>query len=322
MDKKLPKVLLLENIEKRAVSIFEENGYLVEHLPHALGEEELLGKIQEVEVLGIRSKTKITKTILRNAPNLKVVAAYCIGTNQIDLESCKELGVKVFNDPFSNGRSVVELALGELIMLSRGIVEKNKKMKEGVWEKTASNSFEVRNKKLGIVGYGNIGSQLGILAEALGMEVYYFDILEKEPLGRAKTCKSMEELLKICDIVSVHVDGSKRNTNLIGEKEFTIMKDGVILLNLSRGHVVDLEALDKNLQSGKVLGAGIDVYPEEPERNGEGFYHSLAKHPNVILTPHIGGSTKEAQEKIARVVTEKILNSFEEFERSAREKFL
>ncbi|MFN3403207.1 MAG: phosphoglycerate dehydrogenase [Cytophagaceae bacterium] len=301
-------VLLLENIHPEALRLFKSEGYKVEVYSGGLDEDELCEKVKNVSILGIRSKTQVTKKVLDNANKLIAVGAFCIGTNQIDLKSCMQRGVAVFNAPYSNTRSVVELAIGEIILLYRNIVEKSKKMHEGKWDKSAKNSYEIRGKKLGIVGYGNIGSQLSVVAEALGMEVYYYDIVEKLQLGNAKKCSTLNELLGIADIVTLHIDGRASNKNIIGEKEFEAMKEGVIFLNLARGHVVDIPALVKNIKSGKVLGAGVDVFPYEPKNNDEEFINELRGLPNVILTPHIGGSTEEAQHSIANFVPNRIID--------------
>lgn len=301
------KVLLLENVHKDAERILRNEGYNVSTYSGALDEEELSERIKEVSVLGIRSKTQLTKKVLKNANRLIAVGAFCIGTNQIDLQECLRKGVAVFNAPFSNTRSVVELAIGEIIFLMRGLPDRLSEMHQGKWNKSASGSREIRGKKLGIVGYGNIGSQLSVLAEAMGFDVYYYDLMEKLALGNATKCHSLYELLEVADVVSLHVDGRKENNRLIGENEFDRMKEGVVLLNLSRGHVVDIKALKKNLESGKVKGAGVDVFPEEPKTNQETFQSDLRGLANVILTPHIGGSTQEAQVNIGNFVPGKII---------------
>lgn len=301
-------VLLLENIHPQAVELFRHEGYQVETISGALSEEELCEKIKNVSILGIRSKTQVTRKVLEHANRLMCVGAFCIGTNQIDLNACLEAGITVFNAPYSNTRSVVELALGEILILSRNVLDKSNKMHQGKWDKSAKGSFEVRDKKLGIVGYGNIGAQLSVLAEAMGMEVYYYDVVEKLQLGNARKCHSLHELLSKADIVTLHVDGRPENKNLIGAEEFAAMKDGVIFLNLSRGHVVDIEALVQSIKSGKVSGAGVDVFPEEPATNSDPFESELCGLPNVILTPHVGGSTSEAQENIANFVPNRIMD--------------
>lgn len=302
------KVLLLENIHPKAKAIFEQEGYQVELLKTALTEAELCEAIRDVSILGIRSKTNLTAKVLENAERLIAVGAFCIGTNQIDLKACMHKGVAVFNAPYSNTRSVVELAIGEMIMLTRRIFEKSTLMHKGIWDKSAKNSHEIRGKKLGIIGYGNIGAQLSVVAEALGMQVYFYDIVDKLALGNARRCSSLEELLQKVDFVSLHVDGRKENYHLIGEREFSLMKDGVIFLNLSRGQVVDIEALVRNLKSGKIAGAAIDVFPYEPKNNDEEFISELRGLSNVILTPHIGGSTEEAQENIGEYVPQKLID--------------
>lgn len=300
-------VLLLENIHPDAVTIFEHEGYNVETLKGSLSEEELIEKIKGVSILGIRSKTHVTAKVLEHANKLHAVGTFCIGTNQVDLNACSMKGISVFNAPYSNTRSVVELALGQIIMLVRNTFEKSRLMHEGVWDKSATNSVEIRGKKLGLVGYGSIGSQLSIIAEALGMKVYFYDAVDRLALGNAKKCSSLKELLSLSDVVSLHVDGRASNKNLIDAAAFEYMKPGVIFLNLSRGHVVDIEALVANLKSGKIHGAAVDVFPYEPKNNDEPFVSELQGLPNVILTPHIGGSTEEAQEDIGHYVANKII---------------
>ena len=301
------RVLLLENVHPVAVQLFEQEGFNVEIRKGGLDEDELIEAIRDVSILGIRSKTNVTRRVLENANKLMSVGAFCIGTNQIDLAACTERGIAVFNAPYSNTRSVVELAIGEIILLIRGIVPKSNSMHQGVWDKSAKNSFEVRGKKLGLVGYGNIGTQLSVVAEALGMEVYFYDVVDKLALGNARKCRSLDELLAVSDIVSLHPDGRPENKNLISYREFALMKTGVIFLNLSRGHVVDIPALVDAIERGKVVGAGVDVFPQEPKTNNEAFESALRRLPNVILTPHIGGSTEEAQENIGHFVPDKLL---------------
>ena len=302
------KVLILENIHPEAQRIFSEEGYQIEVIPGALDEDELCKKIVDVSILCIRSKTMVTAKALDHAKKLIAVGAYCIGTNQIDLKTCTKKGIVVFNAPYSNTRSVVELAIGQMILLTRGIIQKSNQMHAGKWDKSAKNSYEIRGKKLGIIGYGNIGTQLSVVAEALGMEVYYYDTVEKLSLGNAKKCKTLEELFRIADVVTLHIDGRASNKNIIGEKEFEQMKKGVIFLNLARGHVVDIEAMANALKSGKIRGASVDVFPYEPKTNDEEFISPLRGFPNVILTPHIGGSTEEAQFNIAQFVPNKIIS--------------
>ncbi len=301
-------ILLLENVHPIAVALLKAEGFSVETYHAALTEEELIQKIKNVSVLGIRSKTQVTAKVLEHANRLMVIGAFCIGTNQIDLQEATKRGIAVFNAPFSNTRSVVELAVAEMIMLIRNIVDKSAKMHDGIWDKSARGSYEVRGKNLGLIGYGNIGTQLSVIAESLGMKVFYYDTEEKLSLGNAVKCKSMKEVLQVADIVSLHVDGRESNTNLIGPTEFAVMKKGVIFINLSRGHVVDIQALRDNILSGKVAGCAVDVFPHEPASNDEEFVSELRGLPNTILTPHIGGSTVEAQENIGNFVPAKIMD--------------
>jgi len=300
-------VLLLENVHPIGVELMKQEGYNVEVVSSALSEEELAEKIKKVSVLGIRSKTQVTKKVLENANRLIAIGAFCIGTNQIDLETCQEKGIAVFNAPFSNTRSVVEMAIGEIIFLRRKLFDKSVNLHKGIWDKSASGSFEIRGKKLGIIGYGNIGAQLSVLAENLGMDVYYYDVLEKLALGNATKIESLDTLLETCDVISLHVDGRKENHNLINQERLQKMKKGALLINLSRGHVVDILALKKALESGHLAGAAIDVFPSEPKNNDEPFESELLGLPNTILTPHIGGSTLEAQINIAKFVPGKIM---------------
>lgn len=302
------KVLLLENVHEHAAEILKEEGYTVETYPAGLDEEELKEKIRDVSILGIRSKTQVTAEVLEEANRLLVIGAFCIGTNQIDLAAASNRGISVFNAPYSNTRSVVELAISEIIMLMRNLPDKIARMHEGSWKKSASGSFEIRGKKLGIIGYGNIGSQLSVLAEAMGLKVYYYDLEEKLALGNATKCKDLNELLETVDIVSLHVDGRASNVNMIGLSEFKAMKKGMIFVNLSRGHVVDIKALRKAIEDGTVKGTAIDVFPEEPKSNNDEFISELRGLPNTILTPHIGGSTQEAQKNIATYVPEVIID--------------
>ena len=301
-------VLLLENVHPVALELMRAEGFNVENYPAGLDEDELCEKIKNVSVLGIRSKTQVTSKVLDQANRLMVIGAFCIGTNQIDLKAATKKGIAVFNAPFSNTRSVVELAIAEIIMLIRNIPDKSAKMHLGKWDKSAAGSFEIRGKKLGIIGYGNIGAQLSVLAENMGMKVYYYDREEKLALGNATKCKSMRELLALADVITLHVDGRESNTNIIGEEEFKLMKKGVIFLNLSRGHIVDVKALRENVLSKKVAGCSMDVYPYEPISNDEEFISELRGLPNTILTPHIGGSTAEAQENIGNFVPAKMMD--------------
>ncbi len=300
------KILLLENVHPAAFDNLSEDGFSVELVKNSLSEEELIEKIKGVHVLGIRSKTQVTRNVLEAANKLLVVGAFCIGTTQIELENCRKNGVVVFNAPYSNTRSVVELAIGEIIMLMRSIFPRSTEIHNGQWHKTALGSREVRGKNLGIVGYGNIGKQLSVLAESLGMRVYYYDVDDKLALGNAIKCNTLENLLNVSDVVTLHIDDNKANKNFIGEREINQMKNGAIFVNLARGFVVDIKALANALKSGKLAGAAIDVYPEEPRSNGN-FITELQGLNNVILTPHIGGSTEEAQRDIADFVPNKIM---------------
>jgi D-3-phosphoglycerate dehydrogenase / 2-oxoglutarate reductase len=301
-------VLLLENVHLVAIALMRAEGFNVESYPAGLDEDELCEKIKNVSVLGIRSKTQVTAKVLENANRLMVIGAFCIGTNQIDKKAATKKGIAIFNAPFSNTRSVVELAIAEIIMLMRNIPDKSNKMHQGKWDKSAKGSFEIRGKNLGIIGYGNIGAQLSVLAENLGMKVFYYDKEEKLALGNAVKCKSLKDLLAIADIITLHIDGRESNTNVIGSEEFKLMKKGVIFLNLSRGHVVDIPALKENILTGKIAGCGVDVYPYEPLSNEEEFKSDLRGLPNTLLTPHIGGSTAEAQENIGNFVPSKMMD--------------
>lgn len=301
------RVLLLENIHRQAVDMLSSEGYEVETLSHALNEEELIARIPSVDILGIRSNTNITANVLSAAKRLVTVGCFCIGTNQVDLAGASAQGVAVFNAPYSNTRSVAELVIGEIIALSRHLIDKNNKTHQGVWDKSAEGCHEVRGLKLGIVGYGNIGSQLSVLAESLGMEVAYFDIADKLSMGNTRRADSLQDLLRTSDVVSVHVDGQPTNKLLIDEAAFAAMRPGVLFLNLSRGMIVDLASLKKHLLSGHVAGAAIDVYPLEPKAKGEAFQSELRGIPNVILTPHIASGTEEAQTDIGRFVATKLV---------------
>jgi D-3-phosphoglycerate dehydrogenase len=302
------KVLLLENIHPTAVEMFQSQGFSVETAKEALGQAALAERISEVSILGIRSKTQVSSWVLEKTERLLAIGAFCIGTNQIDLNAASLRGVAVFNAPFSNTRSVVEMTVCEMIALLRQIPEKSAKLHQGIWDKSADGSHEIRGKVLGIVGYGSIGSQLSVVAEALGMKVLFFDLEHKLALGNAQPCASLEVLLSQSDIVSLHVDGRAENTSLISRSEISKMKDGAFLLNLSRGHVVDVEALADAVKSKKLAGAALDVFPYEPGHNDERFVSLLQNLPNVILTPHIGGSTLEAQKDIATFVPNKLMD--------------
>jgi D-3-phosphoglycerate dehydrogenase len=298
-------VLLLEQIHPDAEFILRSAGFEVESLDRALDEDELIERLSGVSLLGIRSKTNVTSRVLDAAPGLVGIGAFCIGTNQIDLRTASERGITVFNAPFSNTRSVVELALAEVIALTRRLTEKNALMHDGVWDKSAEGAHEVRGRTLGIVGYGNIGTQLSVLAESLGMHVIFYDTADRLALGNARACLSMAELLAAADIVTLHVDGRPQNENLFGEDDFAMMKPGSLFLNLSRGFVVDYAALRKHMESGHIAGAALDVFPEEPKGRGDEFISEMRGLPNVILTPHIAGSTEEAQRDIGRFVAGK-----------------
>ena len=300
------KILLLENVHPDAFDNLKSDGFTVELIKTSLSEEELIEKIKGVHVIGIRSKTQITEKVLEAADKLMVIGAFCIGTTQINLQAAKERGVVVFNAPYSNTRSVVELAIGEIVMLARSIFPRSTEIHNGQWNKTAAGSQEVRGKNLGIIGYGNIGKQLSVLAESIGMHVYFYDVDEQLALGNATKCSSIEEVLKVADFVSLHVDDNKANTNLFDAERFAQMKEGSVFINLARGFVVDIPALVEALKSGRLKGAAVDVFPEEPAANGD-YYTELQGLENVILTPHIGGSTMEAQRDIADFVPNKIM---------------
>ncbi|WP_240623391.1 phosphoglycerate dehydrogenase [Brevundimonas lutea] len=301
------KVLLLENVHPAAVARLKEEGYSVETETGALDEEALIARLQGVHVLGVRSKTQVSRRVIEASERLVAVGAFCIGVNQIDLEAASERGVAVFNAPYSNTRSVVELAIGLAIALIRDVADKSAAMHRGEWNKSATGSRELRGKTLGIVGYGAIGSQLSVLAEALGMRVIFHDLTERLALGNARRVGSLDRLLSEADVVSLHVDGRAENAGLIGAPQLSRMKPGALLLNLSRGHVVEVGALAQALGSGRIGGAAVDVFPEEPRANGEPFDSPLCGLRNVILTPHIGGSTEEAQEAIAEFAAERLL---------------
>jgi D-3-phosphoglycerate dehydrogenase / 2-oxoglutarate reductase len=300
------RALLLENIHPYAIARLTKAGYQVETRAGALSEDELIEALPGVSLLGIRSRTNVTEQVFAAAPDLVAVGAFCIGVNQIDLAAASRRGVAVFNAPFSNTRSVVELVLAEIISLARRLPEKNAKMHRGEWDKSASGSHEVRGRKLGIVGYGNIGAQLSVLAENLGMSVYFYDIADKLAMGNAHRCGTLDELLESVQTVTLHVDGRPGNSGLFGEAEFQRMQPRSLFLNLSRGFVVDHDALRRAMESGHIAGAAIDVFPEEPKAKGDEFVSVLRGLPNVILTPHVGGSTEEAQQDIGEFVAGKL----------------
>jgi D-3-phosphoglycerate dehydrogenase len=298
--------LLLENVHPVAERDLTEAGFTVRTAPGAMDEHELLDALSDVDVLGIRSKTQLSAAALESADRLVAVGAFCIGTNQIDLSAASGLGVAVFNAPFSNTRSVVELAIAEIIALTRRLPQKDAALHAGTWDKSAEGAHEVRGRRLGIVGYGNIGSQLSVVAEALGMSVSFYDVQDKLAMGNAQRRSTMDELLADADVVSLHVDGRTGNAGIFGEREFSRMKEGAIFINLSRGFVADHEALREHILSGHLAGAAIDVFPEEPKKQGDEFSSTLRGLPNVLLTPHIGGSTEEAQQDIGRFVAGKL----------------
>ncbi len=296
------KVLLLENIHASARELFAAEGFQVETAKEALREDELKKKIQDVHVLGIRSKTHVTKSVLVEAKRLLTLGCFCIGTNQVDLDTANERGIPVFNAPFSNTRSVAELMIGEIIVLARHLGDRSREVHDGQWRKVATGSMEVRGKTLGLIGYGHIGSQVGVLAEAMGLRVAFYDIAQKLPMGNNRQVASLAELLGTSDFVALHVPATPQTKWMIGAAEIAQMKPGACLLNASRGTVVDIGALVDGIKRGHVGGAAIDVFPEEPESNSDGFATPLRGLPNVLLTPHIGGSTMEAQESIGREV--------------------
>jgi D-3-phosphoglycerate dehydrogenase len=305
-------ILLLENISEKAVANIKEHGYVsVKKLSGALSEEELIREIKDVHLLGIRSKTQITQNVLDAANKLQAIGCFCIGVNQVNLKAATSKGVVVFNAPYSNTRSVAELVIGLSILLIRRIIDKNKAAHEGIWMKEAKGSYELRGKTLGIVGYGNIGSQVSVLAESLGMKVIYYDVVTKLPLGNAQQVRSLKDLLAQSDVVTLHVPETAQTKNLINKTTIKHFKKGAILLNYARGEVVDLDVLRKALLDGHVSGAAVDVFPWEPEKNGDRFQTPLQDLPNVILTPHIGGSTEEAQENIGEDVSNKLVQYLE-----------
>ncbi len=305
-------ILLLENISDAAVAEFKEAGYInTKKVTGALSEEELIKAVKDVHLLGIRSKTQVTAAVLQAAKKLQAIGCFCIGTNQVDLKSATEQGVAVFNAPYSNTRSVAELVIGLSIMLIRRIPDKNIAAHSGVWMKEATGSYELRGKTLGIVGYGNIGSQVSVLAEALGMNVLYYDVETKLPMGNASQIRTLKELFGQADIISLHVPSNKSTANMINKQTLKYAKKGAIFLNYARGEVVELDDLKEALEKGQLSGAAVDVFPVEPEKNGAAFSTPLQKLPNVILTPHIGGSTEEAQHNIGLDVSSKMLNYLE-----------
>ena len=306
------KVLFLENISDKAVQYFKQQGYAdVKKVAGSLSEEELIKVIKDVHILGIRSKTFISKKVLDSAKKLQAIGCFCIGVNQVDLKACKQKGIAVYNAPYSNTRSVAELAIGASILLIRRILDKNNAAHKGIWNKDAKGSFELRGKTLGIIGYGNIGTQLSVMAEAMGMRVQFFDIETKLPLGNAQAKKSIKEIVSSSDIISLHVPETNQTKNLINKSVLKQFKAGSILVNYARGEVVDLEALSEAIKEKHIAGAAIDVFPVEPEKNGDTFSTPLQGLSNVLLTPHIGGSTEEAQENIGEDVSIKLYQYLE-----------
>ncbi|MDQ2076602.1 phosphoglycerate dehydrogenase [Marinimicrobium sp. ABcell2] len=308
LDKSKIKFVLLEGVHPSAVDTLEAAGYTnVDYLKTALAEDELIERLKDAHFVGLRSRTQLTRRVFENAPKLIAAGCFCIGTNQVDLQAAQEHGVAVFNAPFSNTRSVAELVLAEAILLLRGIPEKNFACHRGGWIKSAAGSYEIRGKTLGLVGYGSIGSQLSVLAESLGMKVCFYDVVAKLPLGNATQVRSLKDLLNQSDVVSLHVPETPGTRNMMGAEQLAQMKQGAVLINASRGTVVDIEALAKAVEEKRLSGAAIDVFPVEPKGNQEEFVSPLRGLDNVILTPHIGGSTVEAQENIGVEVAEKLI---------------
>ena len=306
------KILFLENISDAAIKVFKDAGYTdIKKLGGALTEEQLIDEIKNVHLLGIRSKTQVTEKVLKQAAKLQAIGCFCIGTNQVNLKAATKKGVVVFNAPYSNTRSVAELVIGASIMLIRRILDKNIAAHKGIWQKDAKGSFELRGKTLGIIGYGNIGSQVSVLAEALGMKVIFYDTITKLPLGNAEPRKSLKDVVAQADIVTLHVPETGQTKNLINKAVIKHFKKGSILINYARGEVVDLDALKTALVEGQISGAAIDVFPWEPEKNGDSFTSPLQNIPNVLLTPHVGGSTEEAQYNIGEDVSAKLLQYLE-----------
>lgn len=304
------RILLVEGIHQVAKVELEKKGFEVSLLSHALKDKELIKEAQGYHALGIRSKTQLTSDVLSSCPSLEVIGAFCIGTDQIDLTAANSLGIPVFNAPYSNTRSVAELVIGEIIALARRLGDRNTKAHNGIWDKSATGSYEIRGKTLGIVGYGHIGSQVSVLAESLGLQVVYYDVLKKLPLGNSRSCPNLHRVLELSDFVSLHVPETSDTQKMIGEGELAVMKKGSFLINASRGSVVKLQALSEAIRSGHLAGAAIDVFPNEPNSNKEIFQCELQTLPNVILTPHIGGSTEEAQEAIGGEVAESLIRFF------------
>ena len=306
------KILMLENISDAAIKVFKDAGYAnIKKISGALSEDQLINEIKQVHMVGIRSKTQITEKVLQHAEKLQAIGCFCIGTNQVNLHAARKKGIVVFNAPYSNTRSVAELVIGASIILIRKILDKNKAAHEGQWNKDAKGSFEIRGKTLGIIGYGNIGSQVSILAESLGMKVIFYDNVTKLPLGNAESRKTLKEVVSKADIITLHIPETQQTKNLVNKSLLKHFKKGSILINFARGEVVDLDALTTALTSRDVSGAAIDVFPVEPEKNGDPFSSPLQHIPNVLLTPHIGGSTEEAQYNIGEDVSAKLLQYLE-----------
>jgi len=306
------KILMLENISDAAIKVFKDAGYAdIKKISGALSEEQLINEIKQVHMVGIRSKTQITEKVLQHAEKLQAIGCFCIGTNQVNLQAARKKGIVVFNAPYSNTRSVAELVIGASIILIRKILDKNKAAHEGQWNKDAKGSFEIRGKTLGIIGYGNIGSQVSILAESLGMKVIFYDNVTKLPLGNASSRKTLKEVVSKADVITLHIPETQQTKNLINKTLLKHFKKGSILINFARGEVVDLDALATSLTGGHLSGAAIDVFPVEPEKNGDPFSSPLQHIPNVLLTPHVGGSTEEAQQNIGEDVSAKLLQYLE-----------
>jgi D-3-phosphoglycerate dehydrogenase / 2-oxoglutarate reductase len=306
------RILLLENVSEVAVKNFYKQGYTqIEKLPKALSEEELISQIKNVHILGIRSKTQVTPEVLAAAKKLQAIGCFCIGVNQVALQEATEQGIAVFNAPYSNTRSVAELVIGAAIMLIRRIPDKNAAAHKGIWLKEAQGSYELRGKTLGIIGYGNIGSQVSVLAEGLGMKVIFYDVETKLPLGNASDMRSLKELMGMADVITLHVPETSQTKNLINRNNIKYCKKGAVIINYARGEVIDHQAIAQAIEKGLISGAAVDVFPVEPEKNGDRFESPLQGLPNVILTPHIGGSTEEAQQNIGQDVSTKMLNYLE-----------
>jgi len=306
------KILMLENISDAAIKVFKDAGYAdIKKISGALSEEQLINEIKHVHMVGIRSKTQITEKVLQHAEKLQAIGCFCIGTNQVNLNAARKKGIVVFNAPYSNTRSVAELVIGASIILIRKILDKNKAAHEGQWNKDAKGSFEIRGKTLGIIGYGNIGSQVSILAESLGMKVIFYDTVTKLPLGNAESRKTLKDVVSKADIITLHIPETQQTKNLINKALLKQFKKDSILINFARGEVVELDALASALKNGHLSGAAIDVFPVEPEKNGDPFSSPLQNIPNVLLTPHIGGSTEEAQYNIGEDVSAKLLQYLE-----------